>query len=49
VHDALLDRDALARLASDLSALGVRDHRRQPFRAAGCTNAALLTENDGSA
>jgi len=49
VHDALLDRDALTRLASDLSALGVRDHRLQAFRAAGCTNAALLTENDGSA
>jgi pyruvate formate lyase activating enzyme len=42
VHDALLDRAALAHLASDLEALGVRDHRLQPFRAAGCTNRTLL-------
>lgn len=49
VHDTLLDRDALARLASDLAALGVQDHRLQSFRTAGCTNPALLTKNDGSA
>ena len=42
VHDALLDRTALTRLASDLAALGVCNHRLQPFRATGCTNAALL-------
>ncbi len=42
VHDALLDHAALERLASDLAALGVREHRLQPFRAAGCTTAALL-------
>ena len=42
VHDALLDRAALARLADDLDALGVSGHRLQAFRAAGCTNAALL-------
>ena len=42
VHDALLDRTALARLADDLDALGVSGHRLQAFRAAGCTNAALL-------
>jgi pyruvate formate lyase activating enzyme len=45
VHDALLDRAALARLAADLDALGVREHRLQPFRAVGCTNAALLGKN----
>lgn len=42
VHDALLDRFDLARLASDLAALGVREHRLQRFRAAGCANASLL-------
>lgn len=42
VHEALLDRSALARLASELAALGVREHRLQPFRAAGCMNASLL-------
>jgi pyruvate formate lyase activating enzyme len=43
VHDALLDRSDLARLASDLAALGVREHRLQPFRAAGCANTSLLS------
>ncbi|UFW88438.1 anaerobic ribonucleoside-triphosphate reductase activating protein (plasmid) [Bradyrhizobium barranii] len=42
VHNALLDRSDLARLASDLVALGVPAHRLQPFRAAGCTTASLL-------
>jgi len=42
VHDALLDRAALARLAANLDGLGVREHRLQPFRAAGCTNETLL-------
>ncbi len=42
VHEALLNGDALARLAADLAALGVPEHRLQPFRAAGCTTAALL-------
>jgi pyruvate formate lyase activating enzyme len=42
VHDALLDRSDLARLASELAALGVREHRLQSFRAAGCTNEVLL-------
>lgn len=45
VHAALLDRHALARLASDLVALGVRSHRLQPFRAAGCTTAVLIEKN----
>jgi len=45
VHDALLDRAALARLASDLAAFGVREHRLQPFRAAGCINPDLLLQN----
>lgn len=40
VHDALLDRAALAGLASDLAALGVRDHRLQPFREVGSAMAA---------
>lgn len=40
VHDVLLDRAALARLASDLAALGVRDHRLQPFREVGRAMAA---------
>lgn len=42
VHAALLDRAALTRLTADLEALGAREHRLQPFRAAGCTNEALL-------
>jgi len=42
VHDALLDRSDLARLASELAALGVREHRIQSFRATGCANANLL-------
>jgi pyruvate formate lyase activating enzyme len=42
VHDALLNQDALARLASELAALGVQEHRLQPFRAAGCINEALI-------
>lgn len=41
VHPALLDPPARARLTADLDALGVREHRLQPFRAAGCANAAL--------
>jgi pyruvate formate lyase activating enzyme len=45
VHGALLDRAALARLTTDLDALGVREHRLQAFRAAGCTNDALLERN----
>ena len=35
VHDGLLDRIAIARLSAELNALGVRDHRLQPFRATG--------------
>mgnify|MGYP000211508903 CR=1 FL=1 len=46
VHDAMLNETALARLASDIAALRIRKHRIQPFRAAGCTNAALLGKND---
>jgi pyruvate formate lyase activating enzyme len=42
VHDALLDRTDLARLASELVELGVSEHRLQPFRATGCANASLL-------
>ncbi len=42
VHDALLNHFDLARLASELAALGVHAHRLQPFRAAGCTNVNLL-------
>lgn len=45
VHGTLLDRAALARLESDLASLGVREHRLQPFRAAGCTTALLLDKN----
>lgn len=48
VHDALLDEAALARLADDLAALGVREHRLQPFRATGCTTAALLAPAQAS-
>ena len=47
VHDALLDAAALERLAVDLDALGVGGHRLQAFRAAGCTNAALLEKSGG--
>src|SRR5690606_37211653 len=42
VHDRLLDEAALARLTKELEILGVPAHRLQPFRAMGCTNAALL-------
>ena len=44
VHPALLDAAALDRLRRDLAAVGIReeDHRIQPFRAAGCANAALV-------
>lgn len=42
VHGALLDRAALVHLDADIGALGVRKHRLQKFRAAGCTNKALL-------
>lgn len=42
VHDALLIRFDLARLASELAALRVHEHRLQPFRVAGCTNVNLL-------
>ncbi len=48
VHSALLDEAALACLADDLAALGVREHRLQPFRAAGCTTAALLAPAQAS-
>ncbi|ACI97766.1 anaerobic ribonucleoside-triphosphate reductase activating protein [Rhodospirillum centenum] len=36
VHPRLLDAAALERLRADLDALGVRQHRLQPFRATGC-------------
>jgi pyruvate formate lyase activating enzyme len=49
VHDALLGAAALARLGADLAALGVDDHRLQPFRAAGCANSALLVSAAGEA
>lgn len=42
IHDAMLDPAALARLSADLDALGARDHRLQPFRAAGCTREGSL-------
>jgi pyruvate formate lyase activating enzyme len=41
VHPALLDDDALARLADDLAALGATA-RLQPFRTAGCIDAELI-------
>jgi len=43
VHDRLLDAEALARLSAELEILGVPAHRLQAFRAAGCTNPALLS------
>ena len=42
VHSALLDQAALARLAMDLSALGVERHKTQAFRATGCTTPWLI-------
>lgn len=42
VHDTLLNRSDLVRLASDLAALGVSEHRLQPFRATGCANVSLI-------
>ncbi|ALK09877.1 anaerobic ribonucleoside-triphosphate reductase activating protein [Blastochloris viridis] len=41
VHPALLDEVALARLCSELAALGVTS-RLQPFRVAGCADAELV-------
>lgn len=43
VHPALLDDDALARLADDLAVLGVTT-RLQPFRASGCIDAELIEQ-----
>lgn len=42
VHPALLDDDALLRLADELASLGVRRWVLQPFRAQGCADAALV-------
>ncbi len=42
VHDLLLDEAALARLASDLSMLGVERHKMQAFRSTGCTTPWLI-------
>ncbi|MDP2378437.1 MAG: anaerobic ribonucleoside-triphosphate reductase activating protein, partial [Reyranella sp.] len=41
VHPALLDDAALSRLRDDLAGLGLRDHKIQAFRAAGCRDAIL--------
>jgi pyruvate formate lyase activating enzyme len=45
VHDLLLDEAALARLASDLSMLGMERHKTQGFRATGCTAPWLIETN----
>ena len=42
VHSLLLDKDALVRLASDLSELGVEHHKLQPFRPTGCITPELI-------
>lgn len=47
VHPALLDEDALARLRGELEALGVSQHKIQPFRPAGCADPALLIPSSG--
>jgi pyruvate formate lyase activating enzyme len=41
VHTALLDDAAVARLTVELAALGIAQHKIQPFRAAGCTTPEL--------
>jgi pyruvate formate lyase activating enzyme len=41
VHPRLLDEAALDRIRRDLAGFGISNHRLQPFRALGCTNAAL--------
>jgi pyruvate formate lyase activating enzyme len=41
VHPALLDDAALSRLRDDLAGLGLRDHKIQAFRAAGCRDSIL--------
>jgi anaerobic ribonucleoside-triphosphate reductase activating protein len=42
VHPALLDDDALLRLADELASLGVRHWVLQPFRPAGCADSKLV-------
>lgn len=42
VHPALLDEAAMARLRAELDALGVKQHKIQAFRAAGCADPALV-------
>jgi len=44
VHPALTPADALVKLAAELAAVGVRDWVLQPFRTAGCTDAALIAD-----
>ncbi|PYF03618.1 pyruvate formate lyase activating enzyme [Rhodopseudomonas faecalis] len=41
VHPKLLDDDAVQRLRTELSALGVTDHHIQEFRAIGCADPRL--------
>jgi pyruvate formate lyase activating enzyme len=42
VHPSLTPADALEKLAAELAAVEVRDWVLQPFRAAGCADAALI-------
>ena len=42
MHPSLTPPDALEKLAAELAAVGVRDWVLQPFRTAGCTDAALI-------
>ena len=42
VHPALLDEDALERMASELAEMGVERWVLQPFRVEGCADAALV-------
>lgn len=41
VHPVLLGADDLADLADEFARIGVRNHRRQPFRPQGCLDATL--------
>ena len=44
VHPALTPPEALVELAAELAAAGVRDWVLQPFRTAGCADAALIAD-----
>jgi len=44
VHPSLTPADALVELAAELAAVGVHDWVLQPFRTAGCADAALIAD-----